>query len=333
MKKLLKAIIPVGVIIFIRSLLKIPEVLSYYQRDIRRYLKHSATLTPNKQFGNLNAKVIADAHIIEKGLSLKNPRLGFGLAVLERLLQELKLYHERGYDIETFAYKFGVSVLYKYVEFNEDNSHDVSALKKSLKFFSNSGIEDFAGGKFLTKVDLQNLADQPFPQFINARVSHRQFSGEPVDIEKIIKSVDLARRTPSVCNRQSARIYVIESEDMKKKVIDLQQGNRGFGDQVDKVLLVCSDLTTFFGLQERHQAYIDGGLFSMTLLYALSYHQVGACALNWCTETNRDLQLRDIVPIKDSEEVLMVIAVGSLPDSFRVAKSPRKNMCEVCSIV
>jgi nitroreductase len=333
MKRLLKIIIPGRVIKFVRTLLKLPEVLKYYPRDIRRYLTHSAALIPNKCFDNLNAKVIADSHIIEKGLSLKNPRLGFGKAVLQRLQLELKLYHQRGYDTETFAYKFGVSVLYKYVEFNEDNGYDVSELRQAIIGFSNSGLEDFAGGRQFTKVDIKKLADRPFPEFINGRVSLRQFSGEPVDIEKVIKSVDLARRTPSVCNRQSSRVYVLENEEMKNKVIEIQHGNRGFGDQVDKVLIVCSDLSTFFGLQERHQAYIDGGLFGMTLLYALSYYQVGACALNWCTEAERDRQLRDIVPVKNSEEVLMVIAIGSIPDSFRVAKSPRKNICEVCSIV
>ena len=337
MKRLLKAIIPQKLVTFIRALFKVPQVLKYYPRDIYRYLKYSSTLVENKNFDILNAKVIADAHIIDKALSLKNPRLGFGKIVIERLIEALKLYKIRNYDLSSnyFAYNFGVAMLYKYLEFNEKQNFDVSAFRVSIEKYlpKIENSENYSKRREFTKPELLKSSESIFPEFLKSRVSLRQFSDKPLDVKKIYSAIELAQNSPSVCNRQSAKIYIIEKKEILDEVLSIQHGNSGFGDQVDKVLLVCSDLSSFFGLQERHQAYIDGGLFAMSLLYSLTYYQIGACTLNWCAEAKRDRYLKALVNIKESEDVLMVIGLGSIPEEINVACSPKKTVEEISVLV
>ena len=330
MRKILKAIIPNKLVVTVRALIKLPAVINYYPRDMYRYLKYSATLVPCKKLPNLEAKVIADSHIIEKGLSLSNPRLGFGKGVVERLLEELNLYKIRNYPTDTFACKFGISVLHKYIKFNTENGYDVSEFEESVNKLDVTDIEDFAGSRIYNKDNVLNEAKKNFQMLSENRFSLRQFTGESVDRKLLEKAIDIAKYAPSVCNRQSSRVYVVETPDLKNKVVDIQKGNRGFGDQIDKMLIVTSDICSFFGLQERNQSYVDGGLFAMSLLYGLAFYGIGACPLNWCAEKKRDVEIRKLLGIKDSENILMVIAIGNLPDGdFKVAKSPRKNIDDI----
>lgn len=67
----------------------------------------------------------------------------------------------------------------------------------------------------------------------------------------------------------------------------------------------------------------------MSLLYAIHSLQMGACALNWSATYERDIAMRRAVGIPDNEIVIMMIALGHLPDDLKVAQSTRKNLDEV----
>lgn len=329
MKRILKKIIPTGLASAIRSALKVPLICVYYPRDIIRYLRYSASLAQNANLSTLEAKVIADSHIIEKGLSLRNPRLGFGKQVIIRLIEAIKLYHKRKYPTDLFGHKFAVSILHKYLEFNIQNGYDVSDLEDSIRSFDNKGIEDMAGTRSFTKSQMLNDCVKSFPKLLNSRFSLRQFSGETVEMKIVEEAVRLASFSPSVCNRQSTKVYVVEDNEIKNKVIELQKGTRGFGEEIDKMIIVSSDITLFFGLQERYQSYVDGGLFSMNLLYALTYLGIGSCSLNWCAEPHRDKELKKLINANDCENIIMIVGIGHMPDVFKVAKSPRRDIKDI----
>ncbi|NES66883.1 MAG: nitroreductase, partial [Okeania sp. SIO2D1] len=111
-----------------------------------------------------------------------------------------------------------------------------------------------------------------------------------------------------------------------------QNGNRGFGEQASKVLIVTSNLEHFASIGERYQGWIDGGMFSMSLVYGLHSLGLGICCLNWSFKKKQDRQLKIIAGIPDSDLVIMMIAVGHLPEEFKVAQSPRKPLKEVLII-
>ena len=107
-----------------------------------------------------------------------------------------------------------------------------------------------------------------------------------------------------------------------KKILDLQKGNRGFGENADKLLVVAADVSSYSGIAERNLMYIDGGIFTMNLLYSLHYYKIASCTLS-----------PTLLPSSFSKEILKtnqipisIIAIGDCPDSFLVARSTRKTI-------
>jgi nitroreductase len=92
---------------------------------------------------------------------------------------------------------------------------------------------------------------------------------------------------------------------------------------------VTSDLRHFMNIGERNQGWIDGGMFSMQLLLALHAEGLGACPLNWSTDYKEDERFRAISVIPDHEIIMMFIAVGHLPDEFKIAQSARRPLSEI----
>ena len=121
-------------------------------------------------------------------------------------------------------------------------------------------------------------------------------------------------------------MYVYLAEEDKKQVLSCQGGNAGFGETVKGVLVVTTDTSRFFSVGERNQCWIDGGLFSMSLVYALHSLGLGSCCLNWSVEKDTDQKLRRITGIPQSEVVIMMIGVGHLPEKLVVARSMRKPL-------
>lgn len=111
----------------------------------------------------------------------------------------------------------------------------------------------------------------------------------------MLKSVGLAQNSPSACNRQPTRIHIIESEQLRNQVLELQGGNRGFGKLADTVIIISVELVGYRDVKERNNLFVDGGMYAMNLLYALHSYRIGACPLNWCYSTEQDLALRRLV--------------------------------------
>jgi nitroreductase len=139
----------------------------------------------------------------------------------------------------------------------------------------------------------------------------------------------MASFTPSVCNRQNWKVFVFTSAEDKRRVLAFQNGNRGFGDQASKILLVTADLQGFVAPGERNQGWIDGGMFAMSLLYLFHSLGVGTCCLNWSVKMETDQNMKAAAGIPDSHGVIMLIAVGHYPVHLRVAQSPRKPLREL----
>jgi nitroreductase len=119
---------------------------------------------------------------------------------------------------------------------------------------------------------------------------------------------------------------------LKLAALACQNGNRGFTEEIDKLLVVTSDLGSFVSPGERNQCWIDGGLFAMSLVYALHSLGLGTCCLNWSVEHEADRKLRQAAGIRESEAVIMMIAVGHLPEVLNVQQSPRKLVDDVLTI-
>ncbi len=160
----------------------------------------------------------------------------------------------------------------------------------------------------------------------SARIRWRSSQPSGIPSPSLSTSASHPRRStaPSACNRQYVRVHCLSGKRQIAGVLALQNGNRGFGHLADKLLVVTADLEGITGVEERNDLFTNGGMFLMNLSYALHYHGIGHCILNWSVNPLRDQELRGVVELAPSECVVALLACGIPPGEFDVAASPRK---------
>ncbi len=267
-------------------------------------------------------------HIVEKGLSLPEPRMQFGEPRIRRLIKLSKEYIEAyGEDSLIKSIK---DTLIAYLNFHEDNQF---VLKKEF----DSLIRDFVvdeteirqgGLKTIKKLDSYAQSFSNATELIKGRVSVRDFSDQEVPLEDIKKIIDLATNTPSVCNRQGWYVHLYSDKNKIKELLSYQNGNAGFTDKIDKLLIVTGNAKAFT-FAESNQLFIDGGLFSMNILLAINAAGYGACPLNTCYLSTHEKKVKKIADIHDEERLIMMIGVGSLHHEFSVAYSNKLLVSDV----
>ncbi len=293
--------------------------------DFRRYFRFSTPDSggsPEQQA----ALLMAVAHGLEKGLAMTSPHPGFGIIKADFLLKSLREYEIAFPDrLDHFGYRLAGGILFHYVEFQKKCG---TALPEGLAEYTVAGTPR-GGTKILKGSELLEAARGNFRELAGSRVSIRDFNGETVSMETIREAVSLAQRTPSSCNRQPGRVYVIADPGRIRKVCEKLPGYHAFGPPPDKLLLAASDTRVFARAGESHQAWVEGGMFAMSLIYALHYLGVASCILNWSVPPERDEEMRRMLDIDDAHKNLFFIALGGFKEENKVAVSERRPVDEI----
>jgi glycosyltransferase involved in cell wall biosynthesis/nitroreductase len=298
--------------------------------DFARYLLYSGNLyAVHSDRTKLESLILMHTHKIEKALALKEPR-EIEAVQITRLVRYMERYSKNG-DRNSIPILSACVALSKYTEYFGFKLHKHSSrVAKSLHAFLMNYAEQIEENRIQSgtktyqarsAAEKNTTIDYDF--FVRSRHSIRNFSNTPVPREVLNRAVDQAKYTPSVCNRQSWRVHVFENEIEKKKALSVQNGNEGFGDSADKILLITCDMRCFFTSRERNQYFIDGGMFSMSLIHALHAAGVGSCALNLSTYSYQDFKLHRLLGIPGYEAPIMMMAIGYPPDNLEVACSHR----------
>ena len=119
-------------------------------------------------------------------------------------------------------------------------------------------------------------------------------------------------------------MYCLDSRSSIDMALRYQNGNSGFGHEIPCLLVVTADLRAFVGSGERNQHWIDGGMFSMSLV--LAFHSIGlsTCCLNWSKGPADDLKFRIATGISKHHSIVMLIAVGYPRENIKVCASSRR---------
>lgn len=303
-----------------------------YYYDYKRFKAHSSAWDKTSSDEAIAALITKDYHRLEKGMALPEPRPGFGQGTIDYLLKAVPLLESRrGPCVATSGARGSMR---RYVEFHDamDAAKDV---RDDLRAFVEADPElDRPGGTVtLSRDEIAAATDFDFERFVRTRYSVRQFTGAPVAAEAIEQAVALALKTPRVCNRESRRVRVAYDPEVRAKLLSFQNGNRGFADRAGAVVVITSDLRHFTDLGERNQAWIDGGLFAMSLAYALHAAQLGTCFLNWSAPFYRDAAMRKAFNIPDHEAVITYLAVGHLPEELVLAESPAPVASDILTVL
>lgn len=299
-----------------------------FRHDLGRYIRFS-TPPSGGSAEQQGARLAAISHGLEKSLAMSALRPGFGIGKARMLLKLLRGYEASCPDrLDQFEYQLSTGILFHYVEFQKKCG---TALPKELETFTIPGL-GHGGTTVRKRGELLEAARGDFRKLAESRVSIRDFSSEPVSMEAIRDAVSLARRTPSSCNRQPGRVYAVTDPERIRKVCGLLPGFHAFGSSVDKLLLAAADTRVFSEAGERHQMWTEGGMFAMSLLYALNYLGIATCVLNWSVVPERDDEVRHILEIDEAHEILFFIALGHFKEENKVALSERRPVEEILFI-
>lgn len=298
--------------------------------DMRRYLHWSHTGGEDAELEQWQDALLKLYHSLEKGLSMPAPRAGFGESKARLVVQKIDRWLRRWPPDEVVA--AAVAALLAYRDFNRAQGVAFGWLDRWLDRHGMLVGPDPArvGGTERIKRDaIRDAVAGVGADFFRTRHSVRHFTGEEVPLDDIRTAVDWARKTPSVCNRQGWRAHCFADAST---ALNHQPGNGGFGHRASRAIVVTCDLQAFCGTGERHQAYVDGGLFAMSVVYALHALGHGACMLAWTQPAAREAELRRTLGIPDSEAVIMMIAVGGLPESLEVPVAWRRPLAEILHV-
>jgi len=330
-----KGLLPTRLLLYLKKIKNIYGLITNTLYDFFRVMNYSTAVHIPIDREQLKALIIINYHGVEKGLSLLHPRPLFGVENIRVTLLRLNLYIELyGHDDTT---EIAISALQQYFDLYKGmEAVDKEKILVELSEFLEKSISErcFKGGvKKLERQQILVHAEKDLESFFNSRYSIRQFSDKAVPVELIIKALKMAQKTPSVCNRQPWHAVVLQTPEKIKRALEIQGGAKGFAEQVNKVIVVTSTMSSFQAIGERYQCWIDGGMFAMSVVYALHSLGVGTCCLNWSKIIETDVSFKNEIGIAVSDTIIMLIAVGNLPEQLLVAKSERKSFQDLVRIM
>lgn len=300
--------------------------------DNKRYAKYGSNMQKKYSFTNLRSKITFHYHSIEKGLSNTNFRPEFGKKALSNLFYSLDLYIHEGYSPNDSRFQQALSTLDAYIKYHEKLGYSVPDVRNKFKLYEKYLNMDSIGIGGFSKKIATDYSVYNFKELATNRHSVRDFGEKVINLESLKDALALACLAPSVCNRQSVSIHVIQDKKLIKDAINIQGGLKANGENLQYLILVTSNKEYMAGPHERNQTYIDGGIYVMNLVYSLTYSNIATCILNADFNYNSEIAIRNLLPLKESEDLIAFIGVGSFPSEFKIAKSPRVSLEEVLNI-
>lgn len=332
-KKIVKKIIgPSGIkIISYANNIRLLIVNFFY--DACLYFRHS-TVFSKDGLKKIECQLILDYHSVEKGLLFKNTKPRFAQYRIENLHPNLALDLIKG-NVSRSQIRVAYQVMCEYYELHQEIGIDISDYYTITQYENYKSIlgpsysKKFKGAINYQRDDFYTSVNSSFDVFSCSRKSIREYTGELVPTALIDKAITLALNTPSVCNRQACKVYLLEDKERIDKLLAIQGGLTGYTEKINQVLILTVDRNYFYTVGERNQFYIDGGMFLMNMLYALHFYKIANCPANWGKLVKEEKLLKGIVDLHESEKIICIIPIGIAKDEFRVTLSQRRELSEV----
>ena len=302
-------------------------------KDGKLFYKHSMVFKQDT-FNKIESRIILHYHSLEKGFLHKNFKFRFGeyrvIELVKLLKSEVVIENHKKSQIAA-AYL----AICKYYEKHQKNDVDISDYyqKDDYMYFKRLSTLSNEIFKQHTRFEFFKESDNVFSIFSKSRMSTRSFTGEKIPFETIQKIIEIAKSAPSVCNRQPTKVYYVENKEKIDKILEIQQGLKGYSKEITQLMILVSDRNYFHTVGERNQLYIDGGIFLMNLLYALHYYKIGACPAHWGFNYKQDKKIEMELNLSNSEKVICLIPIGIPKEVFHTTLSLRRDNDEILKIV
>ena len=296
--------------------------------NLFRHWRRTRRISRDPQFRKERetAEIIRLVHSLEKGLSLENPRLGFGVAKINALMNRCDRFAE-DFGPQEFCLLMAYDAIAEYIAFHKRKGYAHEDFDKICSRFSALTWGGEHTGKYggtLTVSDAdRKLGVEELTAFFASRHSVRDFTGEPVSDEELFSAVRAAQLAPSACNRQAVRAYVLPS----KKISDLYGGNMegigGFAQDADKFILITGKVSAY-RMSEYDQHIVSAGIFTAYLTLALHAQGIGSCVVQRPLQYSGQWEtIRQACNIPGDEQMVLMVAVGKSKDSYTAPISKR----------
>ncbi len=173
-----------------------------------------------------------------------------------------------------------------------------------------------------------------FNELILKRESCRNYNGEPVETDLLLKCVDAARLSPSACNSQPWKYYIINGQKNAEKIRDCIQPNGAnkFVQKCSAFAVVTEQTATLksFVIEKvkNSQKWAENDIGLSVAHYCLQAADLGlgTCIIGMVEED----KVREYFGIED--KVRLVIATGYSADETPRSKI-RKSLEEICTVI
>ena len=295
-------------------------------------LKYNASVNTDGDMQKMQYALLRENHVIEKGMSMRNPRKGFGQQKVVALLKHLSVYVGCYGEADKNFLLYPLATIKRYIQYTEAGGVSIPAIKVAFDaLLLQAGIQQSelvlsAGIREETKTHVQAEGCGDFRRLLYSRHSIRYYAPEPPRQEVIDEALEMAQRTPSACNRQAWHTHVFVGE-RSHELLRMQGGCHGFEEEIPCSVLVTADMKGFLAY-EPHQQYVDGGLYAMNLINAFHALGLGTIPLSCGFYHSKLENMKQAFGIPRHETPIVIIRVGELLERFHVAESTRKNIMQ-----
>ena len=273
--------------------------------------------------------ILLIVHSLEKGMCNEKPRQ-FGKEKVNELMQLLNELTAENNDDYTFA--IGINALRSYCRFyKEHNWTNTQEYINCLNFIKKyEKVKELSVGEYkITKKEIQENIDIDYNKFISSRHSVRNFKNIPLKKTDINKAIDIARKSPSACNRQMVKVYNITTPEYKEYVIKKGQGFSGFNLNGINIFIITFDINANYFVGERNQGWFNAGLFSMNLVNGLHSLGIGSCFIQFGNTFTEEQEIKSKLNISESERIAVILATGYYDDTSIIPYSTRKEIKDI----
>lgn len=304
--------------------------------DRRHFARFRFRSVQSATLDQLEGKLTFHAHSLEKGLSHADMKPQFGLTALRLLAATMEAYTRQGFPLERRAYVNALSTLRAYMDTHTEHGfsteHLSSILGEDLVRDAQRCQSQIGGVDVITPLRKANSKDRNFADLFRDRASVREFDSRGVRAERILPALELVLKTPSVCNRQATHATIVTDVGLIERILTLQGGMTGYKNP-PALLAVSANISAFLAPTERNQAFVDGGLYAMSLLLALEYEGLAACPLNAMMTPAVEDSLRRLLRLPPSHRLIVFIAVGEFPGEVKVPRSFRYSLEDLVRVL
>ncbi len=305
-----------------------------YIKDAKHLNKYLAENEETKE--QIEYKMLLLVHSIEKGMCYPNPR-PFGYVKIQELISLLLKYEDSNYNLNSNSYNMSISIISNWLEYyclnNWDNHDEYKQIYKLYYNHYNRFHNKLQTGYKEFNVKIDDVSSRStYEDVITTRFSARDFSGKAISFEDLNRAIDLAKRTPSACNRQMVKAHFIDNPSKKDYLSKLLHGTGGLNLKTVKYFVITFDSSALDFYGERNQGYLNAGLFAMNLVNSLHSIGIGTCFLQFANTSTEEKLLKEKLDIPLSERIAVCIGCGYYVEGNRIPVSCRKNNEEILTI-